>query len=416
MTVEILNIGTELLLGDVVNTHAGWIAKEILPFGLRVSRQTTVPDGPEIRRAVIESWGRADVVFVTGGLGPTTDDITREVVAELLGRRLRLDEGVLRAIRERLEARGFEFLDRMARQAMVPEGAKVLPNPNGTAPGLYVPAVGLPSSATPHLFLLPGPPRELRPMFLNHVLPLLEGLCEGTERRECRIYRVVGMGESAVEVLVGLELEARKDLEVGYCARSNEVDFRLIGLGDVLDEVEPMVLERLGRHVVSRDGSALEEQVVGLLAGSGMTVATAESCTGGLIASRITDVPGASAVFMRGFVTYSNEAKSDLLGVDAALLEEHGAVSEPVAKAMAEGARSRAGADFGVGVTGIAGPGGGTAEKPVGLVFIAIAVPHGATQCEKVLYPSDRATFKRFASQKALDLLRRELIAAARPC
>lgn len=412
MTLEILNIGTEILLGEVVNTHAGWIARNIFPLGLRVARQTTVPDGPEIRRALIETWGRADVVIVTGGLGPTTDDITREVVAELLGRRLMVDETVLDAIKRRLEARGFEFLERMGRQAMVPEGAEVLPNPNGTAPGLYVPAVALPSSATPHVFLLPGPPRELQPMFLNFVLPALERLGAGADRQDCRTYRVVGMGESAVEQLIGLELDARPELEVGYCARSNEVDFRLIGPREVLEEVEPLVLERLGTHVVSKDGGNLEEQVVRLLSQAGATVATAESCTGGLLASRITDVPGASGVFMRGFVTYSNEAKSELLGVDAAMLAEHGAVSDPVARAMADGARKQAGASYGVGITGIAGPGGGSVEKPVGLVFIAVSGPDGKSVCEKALYPSDRATFKRFASQKALDLLRLGLLAA----
>jgi len=409
MTVEVLNIGTEILLGEVLNTHAGWIAKRIFPLGLRLGRQTTVPDGPEIRQAVIEASLRAEVLIVTGGLGPTTDDITREAVAELLGRRLVLDEEVLGAIRERLAVRGFEFLERMARQAMVPEGAVVMPNPNGTAPGLYVPAVELPSSATPHLFLLPGPPRELQPMFSDHVLPVLERLCGGGARNDCRTYRVVGMGESAVEELIGLELVDRGDLEVGYCARSNEVDFRLIGPKAVLEEVEPLVLERLGKHVVSVDGSELESQVVGMLSEARATVATAESCTGGLLASRITDVPGASGVFMRGFVTYSNEAKCALLGVDAAMLAELGAVSAPVAVAMAEGVRKRAAATYGVGITGIAGPGGGTPEKPVGLVFIAVAGPDGKTVCEKAVYPSDRATFKRFASQKALDLLRLEV-------
>jgi nicotinamide-nucleotide amidase len=410
MTVEILNIGTEILLGEVVNTHAGWIAKRIFPLGLRVARQTTVPDGPEIRRAVIEAWGRADVVIVTGGLGPTTDDITREVVAELLGRRLRVDQAVECAIRERLEVRGFEFLERMARQAMVPEGAEVLQNPNGTAPGLYLPAVELPSTATPHLFLLPGPPRELQPMFLDHVLPALEKLCAGISRQISRTYRVVGMGESAVEKLIGLELNAHPQLEVGYCARSNEVDFRLIGPIAVLDEIEPLVLERLGKHLVSMDGSELEEQVVRLLSEVDATVATAESCTGGLLASRITDVPGASGVFMRGFVTYSNESKSEMLGVDPGVLAAHGAVSEPVALAMAEGAQRKAAATYGVGITGIAGPGGGSPEKPVGLVFIAVVGQNGKSVCAKALYPSDRSTFKRLASQRALDMLRLELL------
>lgn len=410
MTVEVLNIGTELLLGSVQNTHAAWIARQIFPLGLRISRQTTVPDGPAIRDAVFETCGRAEVVFITGGLGPTTDDITREVLAELLGQKLQPDPAIRAHIEARLAARGYQLLERMLRQTMVPEGAEVLPNPNGTAPGLYFPAVSLPSSATPHFFLMPGPPRELQPMFSDFVMPRLSKLTAGIEAKECRVYRVVGLGESAVEKLIGLELTENPALEVGYCARPNEVDFRLIGAREDLDAVEPRVIEILGDHLVSSSGEGMESWIVAELKRRGLTLATAESCTGGLLSSRITDVPGASEVFHEGFVTYSNSAKAQILGVPADLIESHGAVSAEVARSMAEGAQKRAKADFALALTGIAGPGGGSAEKPVGLVHIALARPKAATLHLECRFSTDRATFKQLTTQSALDLLRRELL------
>jgi nicotinamide-nucleotide amidase len=410
MTVEVLNIGTELLLGSVVNTHSGWIAKRIFPLGLRISRQTTVPDGPAIRTAVLEACDRADILFITGGLGPTTDDITREVVAELLGRKLHPSGEIRARIEARLAARGYQLVERMLRQTMVPEGATVLNNENGTAPGLYFPAVSYASWSAPHFFLLPGPPRELQPMFDSQVLPILGKIARDLESKECRVYRVVGLGESAVEKLVGLELSQNPALEVGYCARPNEVDFRLIGAKADLDAIEPRVLEVLGSNLVSSAGEGIEEWLVAALAKRVQTVATAESCTGGLVASRITDAPGASEVFREGFVTYSNEAKSQLLGVPGELIDRLGAVSREVAIAMAEGAREKVRADYALSLTGIAGPGGGTPEKPVGLVFIALARPGAETLCRDYRFPADRATFKQLASQAALDLLRRELL------
>ncbi len=412
MTVEVLNTGSELLLGEVINTHAAWFAKQIFPLGLRVSRQTTVPDGPAIREALLESFARADVVLVTGGLGPTTDDLTREISAELLGMRLVPDEGVRAAIAARLAARGIPLRERMLRQTMVPVGATVLPNGNGTAPGLYLPARAGATFSTPHLFLLPGPPRELHPMFTTHALPILRELAGGLPERECRIFRVVGMGESEVEECVGLSLTCDGRFEIGYCARPNEVDFRIIGSKADLDDVQDQILAALGSCLVSQRGEAIEEWVVGRLRASGRTVTTAESCTGGLLAHRITNVPGASEIFLQGFVTYSNEAKSRLLGVDPALLAAHGAVSEPVAAAMAEGARNAADADFALSLTGIAGPGGGTPEKPVGLVFIGLAARGEPAEVGRFSFPSDRETFKQLASQAALDRLRKKLLAA----
>ena len=406
VNVEVLNTGTELLLGNVINSHLAFFGQRLFPLGLRIARQTTIPDGPAIRQGLLEAFARCDVLIVTGGLGPTTDDITREIAAELLGAPLREDAGVVAAIEARLQRRGIPFRARMRRQAMVPEGATVLPNENGTAPGLYFPATQTPAHSTPHLFFLPGPPRELKPMFDRYVLPLLGEIFATPPDRECRTFHVVGLGESAVEELVGLDLSQRGDIEVGYCARPNEVDLRLIGPKFVLDAVEPRVREVLGTHIVSQSGEVLEEVVVARLQALGRRVATAESCTGGLLANRLTNVPGASDVFPAGYVTYANEAKTASVGVPAELIVTHGAVSEPVARAMAEGAADRAEADFGIGITGIAGPGGGSEEKPVGTVFIALAERGGPTICSREFFPTDRETFKQLTTQAALDMLR----------
>ena len=407
--VELLNTGSELLLGNVKDAHLSWFGRELFPLGVRISRQTTVPDGAVIRDALLESFSRADVLIVTGGLGPTTDDITRELVAEILGLKLIHHPETLERIKERCRSRGFALQERMDRQAMAPEGATVLPNDQGTAPGLSIPPVEGLSWASPHIFLLPGPPRELQPMARAHVLPFLKDLAAGGDQHECRIYKVVGMGESMLEAKIGMELTRRGDLEVGYCARPNEVDFRLIGPKEILDEVEPLVLAAVGEHLVSDENESMEEVVVHLLRQKGSTLATAESCTGGLLANRLTNIAGASAIFLEGFVTYSNASKTDLLGVPAGLIAAHGAVSEEVARAMAEGARSKSGATYALATTGIAGPDGGTAEKPVGTVWMALAVEGMTTEVWKENRPTDRLTFKQVVTQSALDRLRKRL-------
>ncbi len=412
MRLEVINTGTELLLGNVVNTHLAYLGKTLFPLGLRISRQVTVPDGAAIREALFDAFPRSDILIVTGGLGPTTDDITREITAELLGLRLLEDAWVTEALRSRLERRNIPYRARMQRQAFVPEGATVLRNDNGTAPGLYVPPKTTPAWSTPHLFLLPGPPRELQPMFEDYAVPILREIVGALEpERECRIYHVVGMGESTVEEVIGLSLDARGDIEVGYCARPNEVDLRLIAAPAILEEVEPRVREILGQHIVSQSGKSIEEVVVEKLQETSQTLALAESCTGGFLAHRITNVPGASEVFQAGYVTYANEVKERELHVPADLLMLVGAVSDEVARAMAEGVLREAGTDFGIGITGIAGPGGGTAEKPVGTVFIALAQKGGPTECLRALFPTDRETFKQLATQSALDLLRLRLLA-----
>ena len=409
MQAEIINTGSELLLGLVTNTHLAYLAGELAPCGITVSRQVCVPDGPPIREALDRALDRADLIFATGGLGPTTDDITREAAAELLNLPLEPNEEILSGILERFARRGLPMAERVARQAMVPVGAEVLSNSHGTAPGLYFPSSLLGSRRARHLFLLPGPPRELRPMMSDYVLPKLHAVLSPSSFPECRIYRLTGIGESQVEERIGEKIEARGDLEVGYCARPSEVDFRLIGTKETLDDVEPSILANIGEWIYSQ-GENLESAVVRILQKQHATLAIAESCTGGDLADRITDVPGASEVFLAGFVTYANEAKQNALDVPAVLLAAHGAVSEPVAVAMAEGARRKSGARCALSTTGVAGPGGGTASKPVGTVFIALAAEGHPTTVRRCLFPLDRKTFKHMTTSAALDLLRRHLL------
>ena len=405
----VINTGTEILLGDVINTHLAFIAQEIFPLGLRVGHQLTVPDGPAIGQALTESLDRADIIVVTGGLGPTTDDITREVVAKVLELELHSDSGVLEAISRRAARRGFRLIDRMSRQADVPEGATVLPNEYGSAPGLYLPAqTGRRSN--PHLFLLPGPPRELRPMFKSAVVPILRNLVAEQSGLSRKTYRIAGMGESLVEEAVGERLLALGGIEVGYCARSGEVDLRIIGQPALLDVGDKIIMAVLGDAVFSRGNETLTEVIVNLLRDGGKTLAVAESCTGGYLAHRITNVPGASTVFLTGYVTYANDAKSRLLGVNPEMIARYGAVSEAVARAMAEGARKDARANISIATTGIAGPSGGTETKPVGTVFIALASESRETVVRQYLFQDDRPTFKELASQAALEMLRRFLL------
>jgi nicotinamide-nucleotide amidase len=410
MRTIVINTGTELLLGEVLNTHLTFLARELFALGLRIDCQMTVPDGPAIRRAVAETFGRADLVFVTGGLGPTTDDITRDVAAELLHLELRHDPDVMAIVTSRFTKFRVAVTKRVTRQADVPEGAQVLPNKNGTAPGLYLRANLNPKISSPHLFLLPGPPRELQPMFKEFVLPILGTLRLNEAVSGRRTYRVTGMGESTVENLIGEKLLAIPGLELGYCARPGEVEVRLIGAGAALDQAEAIITAALGHFIFSRGDENLEEVIVKILTTRNETIATAESCTGGLLAHRITNIPGASAVFRAGYVAYANGSKITSLGVDAQFLRENGAVSEITARAMADGARERTSATYALATTGIAGPGGGTETKPVGTVYIALASEHADTLVRQLCFPVDRETFKQLASQAALNLLREQLL------
>ncbi len=408
MRLEVVNTGTELLLGKVVNTHAAYFGQQLFKLGLRIQRQTTIPDGDEIRTVLAEAFPRCDAILITGGLGPTSDDITREVVAEMLGRTLHLDEGILATIQEMFRIRGLKQNRANDRQAMVPAGALVLENPHGTAPGLYLPAD--PEGLFPHLFLLPGPPRELKPMFENLVLPLLAGLLgESALLPSWRNFRIYGVGESALAARLEPLFADLTGLELGYCARLGEVDLRLIGGEAVVESASLIVRREYAADIVVESEASIEEVVIDLLKERGQTLATAESCTGGLIASSLTDVPGSSEVFHRGYVTYSNEAKTELLGVPVALLAEHGAVSREVVLAMAQGCLAASRADHAVAVSGIAGPGGGSEEKPVGTVHIALASADGFRFAKRYFYPVDRISFKQRVTRLVMDLVRRRL-------
>ncbi len=413
--IELINTGSELLLGFTINSHVNLIARMLDSIGLRLDRQTTVRDHrAEIRAAVAEALGRSEVVMITGGLGPTGDDFTREVVAELLGRPLVRNDGIAATITERFRKRGVRMPEQVLVQALIPTGAQVLPNPNGTAPGLAIEHDGSPRSERGKLaVLLPGPPRELKPMFEQYVLPLLEKNFAPADRPVCRVFKVVGLAESLVEekvtpVLAGLPVE------LCYCAKMGEVEVRVIADLKSAEEADRRIRAALGAHIFGTGEDRLEEVVVKLLTATGRTLATAESCTGGLIANRLTNVSGASEVFRTGYVTYSNESKIRLLGVREETLAKYGAVSEQVCREMAEGCRRRSGAGFALATTGIAGPTGGTPEKPVGLVYIALGKPT-RTEVRRQMLLFDRETFKFFASQNALDMLRRELLTRRQP-
>lgn len=408
MHIEVITTGTELLLGTTQNTHAAWFGQELFRLGLRVARLTTVPDGDAIEQALDEAIRRSDVVIVTGGLGPTSDDLTREATAKVLGLELIEDEAAMRSLENFFATRKKVMAETNRKQALAPVGADVLPNGNGTAPGVYVPP-RLNQVRPCAVFLLPGPPRELYPMYRDEVEPRLRALAGVSSDRGMIEMKFTGVGESDFHQAIDDALAAIPGLEYGYCARISEVDLRLIGDREATEKGRAVALAAFSPQLISDDGSSLEATVLRLLQQKQWTFALAESCTGGLISSRITDVSGSSDVFTHGFVTYANRAKVELLGVSESALAEHGAVSEIVARQMAEGALRVSGADVAASVTGIAGPGGGTAEKPVGTAWLALARKDQPTIVEKVFHLRDRNGFKKAVSQAVLDLIRRSL-------
>jgi nicotinamide-nucleotide amidase len=415
MTVELINTGSELLLGRTLNTHQQWLCRRLSDLGYAVTRQVAVEDTRErICTAVREALSRAEVVMVTGGLGPTSDDLTREGIAELLNRELREDPEVLRRLEALFRSRNRSMSAQTRVQAQVPAGAQVLPNEVGTAPGLAIPLIPNPfrQDHPALLILLPGPPRELHPMFKASVVPLLAEQFPPDQPFVCHTLRTTGIPESMAQEAIEAPLRSavEQGLNVGYCARPGEVDIRLSARGvraaDLVSSAEEVVRQAMAGAVYADGDVELEQAVVELLAGRSLTLAIAESCTGGLVAHRVTDIPGASHVLQAGIVAYANEAKQQWLGVSADLIKTHGAVSAPVAQAMAEGVRRLSGSDIGIAITGIAGPSGGTEEKPVGTVFLGLA----AAEKTVVLHRQnrwDRATFKQVTSQQALDLVRR---------
>jgi len=407
--VVVINTGTELLLGEVLNTHLRFIAREIFQFGLRVDEQRTVPDSPMLQETFAEIFPREEIVFVTGGLGPTSDDITRELVSEFLNLELLENSPVHEAISRRLALRRIPATKRIWRQALVPRGGQVLPNENGTAPGIYIAANIDSKTQSPHLFLLPGPPRELEPMFRDFVVPIVRKITAASEKLVMRNFRIANMGESIIEKKIGDAVLAVPGIELGYCARPGEADVRVIGSAEAVSKAEMIVREKLGDAIFSVGDETLAAVLVRFLSERKQTVAIAESCTGGFLANEITNVPGASKVFVAGYVTYSNEEKIRTLDVSRESIEKFGAVSAQVGTEMAEGVRKRAGTTHGIATTGIAGPTGGSAEKPVGTVFVALSSENQPTRCEKFFFPTDRETFKQLVAQRAFDLLRKAL-------
>lgn len=410
----IIAAGSELLTPQRIDTNSLYVTERLNELGIHVRYKAVVRDDREdLAEALRLAMPRAEIVVISGGLGPTDDDITRETVAAVFGLPLEEDQDVVASIRARFAARGLPMPAINRRQALVPRGAVALANARGTAPGLWIERSGVACVA------LPGPPRELRPMFdaaaRERIAPRSGG--QGIFRR---VIRVTGRTESHVdEITYPVYSRWRSGpvpIETSILASLGQIELHLAARGArqdaarALDHAVAELAGVLGRDLVSSDGSQLEAVVGRLLRERGCRVAVAESCTGGLVASRLTDVAGSSAYVHAGWVAYSNAAKVALLGVDDALLARHGAVSEPVAQAMATGARERGGVDYGIGVTGIAGPGGGSPDKPVGTVYVALADPEGARRVRRLSLPGEREQVKFQASQAALDLLRRALM------
>jgi nicotinamide-nucleotide amidase len=411
LTAEIIAIGSELLSPNRSDTNSLWLTDQLNRVGIDVRLKTIVgDDDARLEEVIKDAVKRSRVVITTGGLGPTEDDITRKVAARALNRRLSLDEKVLEEIRARFRSFGIATMpERNSRQAMVISGAEVLPNPNGTAPGLYLEHEGC------AVVLMPGPPREMKPMFENYVRARISNL-GGETRFATRVLRVAGMGESAVDEKIAPIYTKYENPQTTILFNSSEIEIHLRAHGrteadaeTLLDDLSLKIEKELGNSAFSFRGETMEEVVGRRLAMTEFTLAVAESCTGGLIAQRLTSVPGSSKYFIEGCVTYSNESKVRLLGVDKKLIREFGAVSQQVARDMARGVRHRAKTDFGLAVTGVAGPGGGTEEKPVGLVYIALA-DDAHTDHRKLTIPGDRELVRWRASQAALDMLRRRLI------
>ena len=419
MEIELITIGTELLLGQVLDTHQQWLGQRLAERGHLLSRQLTVPDsGPAICGAVQAALGRAGLVITTGGLGPTADDLTRGLLADLLARPLSHDESVVSQIETFFERRNRPMPESVLVQAQVPEGAMVFSNRHGTAPGLAIEVSPNPfrvGGEPAWLIMLPGPPRELRPMVDEQVMPFIKEHLPPEQEFHCRILRSLGIGESMVEekLLGPLKLLMDRGLDLGFCARTGQVDIRLSGSGPempaIIAEAEAAIRGVIHKQIYGTDGETIGQVVVGQLIATGETLAVAESCTGGFLGHHITNVSGASAIFAGGMLAYSNAMKQKLLGVNESTLAQHGAVSKPVALEMVDGALAVSGADHALSVTGIAGPGGGTPEKPVGTVWLGVASRGSRPLAIRKFHPYDRETFKHATVHQALELLRRRL-------
>jgi nicotinamide-nucleotide amidase len=406
MKAEIIAVGSELLTPDRLDTNSLFLTEELNGIGIEVVRKTIVGDNRDLlAEAFRDALQRVPLIIASGGLGPTEDDLTRETVADLLGRKLRHNEEILRHIEGRFRSMGRDMPAVNARQAMVPEGAEILRNPRGTAPGLWLEDSGH------FIALLPGPPRELKPLFRDEVLPRLERRVSGA-RLHHREIRVTGLGESHVEQRILPIYSRYPDVQTTILAAPGETQVHLriwtedaVHAKKTLDDIVQSFHIALTDRIFSEDGRGLEQVVADQLSLNNATIAAAESCTGGLLAQRLTSIAGSSSYFLGGVVCYSNELKTAWADVPPEMILARGAVSSEVAVALAEGIRRRVGSTFGVGITGVAGPGGGSEEKPVGTVHVAVAHASG-TKERGVRFPGDREMIRWQASQLALDLVR----------
>jgi nicotinamide-nucleotide amidase len=411
MNAEIISIGTELLLGRNLDTNSQWLSLRLAEMGVPVSHHTTVGDDRADNVAALRTAvARSSLIITTGGLGPTLDDLTREVVAELGGVPLVLDQPSLDTIEAMFSRRSRPMPERNRSQAYFPEGATPIPNANGTAPGIWM-EVG-----RAVIVCLPGVPGEMKPMFIDWVTPRIRTHFGGGRATVVRTIRTYGTGESHIEEMLGDLIQRGRDPEIGITASEATITLRVVSRADTpeaaMAKADPdlaFIRERLGHLIYGEEDEDMADVVGRMLAERGRTVATAESCTGGLVGHLLTEVPGSSRYYLGGFVVYSNEAKTQFCDVPAAMIAEHGAVSKQVAEAIATGVRKNFAADFGIGVTGVAGPDGGTAAKPVGLVYIAVADADG---CEILQsnWPADRSSIKIRSAKSALNLLRLRLL------
>ena len=410
MRAEIIATGSELLSGGVPETNSIFLSEGLLLVGLETAFKTVVGDDEkDMEEALRRAMDRADAVIVTGGIGPTEDDITRKVIAKIVKRRLVLNEDAFKAIHARLSGRGREYVSTNDRQALIPAGARLLHNPVGIAPGFFL------DEENTFVAVLPGVPKEMTAMYLEGLRPVLEERFGGKIFIRRRILHTCGVSESAVNQAIQ-DIMKRGAPAVGLTVKETGVDIRIIAsetgaerAQSLVDSTEAAIREKLGDAVYSVDGQPMEEVVGALLKQRRLKLSVAESCTGGLIGARITNIAGSSEYFERAAVTYSNPAKTEMLGVPGALLERYGAVSSEVAAAMARGIRQAAKTDLGLSVTGIAGPDGGTEQKPVGLVYTALASAQGVKTNEH-RFLGNREQVRMKASQMALDMVRRHLI------
>ncbi len=414
MNAEIIAVGSELLTPHRMDTNSLYLTDQLNLLGVDVIFKSVVGDNlPRLVAAAQHALFRSDIVIFSGGLGPTEDDLTREAVAEALGLKLQRDPEILRTLEERFAARGWTMAANNAKQADVIEGATALPNPNGTAPGQWL--SGQFDGREHIIVLLPGPPHELKALFENEVRTRLREKLPPAFLAT-RTLKVAMLGESHVDARVSPIYKRYTDVDTTILAGAGEIELHFKTRAATeeeaqqrVDELAGLVEDELDDAVYSRDGQSLEQIVGYWLQMRGATIAVAESCTGGLLAERITSIAGSSRYFLGGAVVYSNQLKTEFAGVPADMIERHGAVSREVAAALAEGIRYRTEATLGVGITGVAGPGGGTAEKPVGLVFHAVATERG-TEVVQRNFPGDRKRIRRFASTMALDMVRRKLM------